>query len=153
MDKRPDASTYEFMGDILGRLTKILLHIMKNCLYYSVLSLALFAPTSVHAQDTINGLTIKTQIDSTYVFGFNLTESRSAKGGIWNVKTGKAETPLSYTKIKKDTIDGQPVIMLYREVALGNHPLNRWETWVQKEGKWVNAEEAENEPQKQQQDE
>ena len=97
------------------------------------------------AQD-IQNLTIKEKIDSVYAFGFNLTESRSAKGGIWNVKTGKAETPLSYTKIKKDTIDGQPVIMLYREVALGNHPLNRWETWMLKDDKWINAEEAENEP-------
>ena len=86
-------------------------------------------------------LTIKARIDSIYVFGFDLRESRSAKGGIWNVKTGKAETPLNYTRMKNDTIDGKPVVMLYREVALGNHPLNRWEIWVLKEGKWIDAEE------------
>lgn len=50
------------------------------------------------------------------------------------------------TQIKNDTIDGKPVIMLYREVVPGNHPLNRWETWMQKEGKWLNVEEAENKP-------
>ncbi len=138
MDKRPDASAYEFVGDILGRLTKILLHIMKNYLYYAVLSLALFAPTLVHAQDTTNGLTIKNQIDSTYVFGFDLTQSRSAKGGIWNLKTGKAETPLNYSSMKNDTIDGQPVVKLYREVVPGNHPLNGWEIWMRKEDKWIN---------------
>ena len=98
-------------------------------------------------------LTIKTRIDSTYVFAFDLTESRSAKGGIWNMKTGKAETPQNYTQIKNDTIEGRPVIRLYREVVPGNHPLNRWETWVMKEGKWLNAEETENEPKEQKQDE
>ena len=118
-----------------------MIKILKCC--FSALALNLCG--SAHAQD-IKDLTIKEKIDSTYVFGFDLTESRSAKGGIWNVKTGKPETPLNYTQIKNDTIDGKPVIMLYREVVPGNHPLNRWETWMQKEGKWLNVEEAENEP-------
>ena len=93
-------------------------------------------------------LTIKTRIDSTFVFAFDLRESRSAKGGIWNVKTGKAETPLNYTQMKNDTIDGKPVIRLYREVVPGNHPLNRWEVWTQKDGKWTNTEEAEHKTKK-----
>lgn len=118
---------------------------MKKYLKYYLSALALTLCGAAHAQD-IKELTIKEKIDSTYVFGFDLTESRSAKGGIWNVKTGKPETPLNYTQIKNDTIDGKPVIRLYREVVPGNHPLNRWETWVCKESKWINAEEAENEP-------
>ncbi|MDO4215528.1 MAG: hypothetical protein Q4D12_06400 [Bacteroidales bacterium] len=118
---------------------------MKKFLKCCLSALALNLCGSAHAQD-IKDLTIKEKIDSTYVFGFDLTESRSAKGGIWSVKTGKPETPLNYTQIKNDTIDGKPVIMLYREVVSGNHPLNRWETWMQKEGKWLNVEEAENEP-------
>ena len=112
---------------------------MKNLLI-AVIALFFIIPLALHAQKP-KDLTIKTRIDSTYVFAFDLRESRSAKGGIWNVKTGKAETPLNYTRMKNDTIDGKPVVMLYREVALGNHPLNRWETWVLKEGKWVDAEE------------
>ena len=86
--------------------------------------------------DVEKDLTITSRIDSVYVFGFDLRESRSAKGGIWNVTTGKPETPLNYTKLRNDTIDGQPVVQLYREVVLGNHPLNGWETWTLKEGKW-----------------
>lgn len=113
---------------------------MKKYLKYCLTAFVLILCGSAYAQD-IKDLTIKEKIDDTYVFGFDLTESRSAKGGIWNVKTGKAETPLSYTRMKKDTVDGKPVVMLYREVALGNHPLNRWETWVLKEGKWIDAEE------------
>lgn len=101
---------------------------------YTVLCLLLFCQVLM-AQESKN-LTIKAKIDSTYVFGFDLHESRSAKGGIWNVKTGKAETPLNYTQIKNDTIEGKPVIMLYREVVPGNHPLNRWETWIRKGCKW-----------------
>ncbi|MCQ2222133.1 MAG: hypothetical protein MJZ12_12130, partial [Prevotella sp.] len=124
---------------------------MKNLLI-AVIALFFIIPFALHAQKPGN-LTIKTRIDSTYVFAFDLTESRSAKGGIWNVKTGKAETPQNYTQIKNDTIEGRPVIRLYREVVPGNHPLNRWETWVMKEGKWLNAEEAENEPKEQKQDE
>ena len=85
-------------------------------------------------------LTIRTRIDSVYVFGFDLTESRSAKGGIWNLKTGKPETPLNYTKAKQDTLNGVPVVMLYREVVRGNHPLNRWEPWILKEEKWMEFE-------------
>lgn len=112
---------------------------MKNLLI-AVIALFFIIPFALHAQKP-KDLTIKTRIDSTYVFAFDLTESRSAKGGIWNVKTGKAETPQNYTQVKNDTINGQPVLMLYREVVLGNHPLNRWETWVQKEGKWVSFEE------------
>lgn len=94
------------------------------------------ASLSLYAQQT-NNLTIKTHIDSTYVFGFDLTHSRLAKGGIWNLKTGKAETPLSFSSIKNDTINGKPVIMLFREVVPGNHPLNGWEPWTLKDGKWV----------------
>jgi len=124
---------------------------MKNLLI-AVIALFFIIPFALHAQKP-KDLTIKTRIDSTYVFAFDLTESRSAKGGIWNVKTGKAETPQNYTQIKNDTIEGRPVIRLYREVVPGNHPLNRWETWVMKEGKWLNAEEAENEPMEQKQDE
>ena len=124
---------------------------MKNLLI-AVIALFFIIPFALHAQKP-KDLTIKTRIDSTYVFAFDLTESRSAKGGIWNVKTGKAETPQNYTQIKNDTIEGRPVIRLYREVVPGNHPLNRWETWVMKEGKWLNAEEAENEPKEQKQDE
>ena len=125
---------------------------MKKYLKYCLSALVLILCGSAHAQD-IKNLTIKEKIDSTYVFAFDLTESRSAKGGIWNVKTGKAETPQNYTQMKNDTIEGRPVIRLYREVVPGNHPLNRWETWVMKEGKWLNAEEAENEPMEQKQDE
>lgn len=86
--------------------------------------------------DVEKDLTITDRIDSVYVFGFDLRESRSAKGGIWNVTTGKPETPLNFTKLRNDTIDGRPVVQLYREVVLGNHPLNGWETWTLKEGKW-----------------
>ena len=124
---------------------------MKNLLI-AVIALFFIIPFALHAQKP-KDLTIKTRIDSTYVFAFDLTESRSAKGGIWNVKTGKAETPQNYTQMKNDTIEGRPVIRLYREVVPGNHPLNRWETWVLKEGKWLNAEETENEPKEQKQDE
>lgn len=112
---------------------------MKNLLI-AVIALFFIIPFALHAQKP-KDLTIKTRIDSTYVFAFDLTESRSAKGGIWNVKTGKAETPQNYTQMKNDTIEGRPVIRLYREVVPGNHPLNRWETWVLKEGKWIDAEE------------
>ena len=117
---------------------------MNKYLKYCLSALMLILCGSVYAQD-IKDLTIKEKIDNTYVFGFDLRESRSAKGGIWNVKTGKAETPQNYTQVKNDTINGQPVLMLYREVVLGNHPLNRWETWVRKECKWINADEADNE--------
>lgn len=115
---------------------------MKKFLYYAVLALAMLLPSSVQAQST-NNLTIKTRIDSTFVFAFDLTESRSAKGGIWNMKTGEAVTPLNYSEAKTDTINGEPVVKLYRQVALGNHPLNGWETWVQKCCcKWVRLDEA-----------
>ena len=102
-----------------------------------ILLCLLFICQGAMTKNAIKDLTIKTRIDSTYVFGFDLRKSRSAKGGIWNVKTGKAETPQNYTQIKNDTIEGKPVVMLYREVVLDNHPLNRWETWVLKKGKWV----------------
>lgn len=82
-------------------------------------------------------LTITMSIDNTYAFGFDLRESRSAKGGIWNLKTGNPETPLNYSQAKADTINGQPVVKLYREVGLGNHPLNGWETWILKDKKWI----------------
>lgn len=116
---------------------------MKKYLKFCLSALALTLCSSAHAKDNPN-LTIKEKIDSTYVFGFDLTESRSAKGGIWNVKTGKSETPQNYTQIKKDTIGGQPVVLLYREVVLGNHPLNHWETWMLKGNKWIPFEEEPN---------
>lgn len=109
---------------------------MKKYLRYCLSALALALAGSAQAQ-SIKDLTITQKLDSTYVFGFDLRESRSAKGGIWNVKTGKPETPLNYTQVKRDTISGQPVVLLYREVALGNHPLNRWEAWLLKENKWI----------------
>ena len=62
-------------------------------------------------------------IDSVYVFGFDLTETLFAKGGIWNAVTGKPETPLNYTNARKDTVDSVPVVKLYRQVVPGNHPL------------------------------
>lgn len=101
----------------------------------------LLMPFGVHAQEP-QGLTIRTRIDSTYVFGFDLRESRSAKGGIWNLKTGKPETPQSYTQAKPDTLAGRPVVMLYREVVIGNHPLNGWEAWTRKDNSWVRLEEV-----------
>lgn len=113
---------------------------MKKYLKYCLTAFVLILCASAYAQD-IKDLTIKEKIDDTYVFGFDLRESRSAKGGIWNVNTGKPETPLNYTQMKNDTIEGKPVIMLYREIVPGNHPLNKWETWIRKEYKWINAEE------------
>ncbi|MBQ0143728.1 MAG: hypothetical protein MJY86_07715 [Bacteroidales bacterium] len=80
---------------------------------------------------------VQTNIDGNYAFGFDLKDSRSTKGAIWNLKTGKPETPQNYSRMQVDTIDGQPVVKLYREVALGNHPLNGWETWTLKDGKWI----------------
>lgn len=108
------------------------------------LSLILFAllPSMMRAQDNIKDLTVTSKIDSTYVFGFDLKESRSAKGGIWNLKTGKPETPLNYSTARKDTLDGQPVVRLYREVVRGNHPLNGWETWVLKKEGWVRSDDS-----------
>lgn len=114
---------------------------MKNYLNYIVLAFAMLLTSSVQAQNA-NNLTVKMRIDDTYVFAFDLTESRSAKGGIWNVKTGEAVTPLNYSEAKTDTIDGKPVVKLYRQVALGNHPLNGWETWVMDSSKWVRMDEA-----------
>lgn len=115
---------------------------MKKYLYCAALALALFAPTSVFAQDANNGLTFKTQIDSAYVFAFDLRESRSAKGGIWSIKEGKFVTPQNFSEAKTDTINGQPVVKLYRQVGLGNHPLNGWETWINKDCKWIRMDEA-----------
>ena len=116
---------------------------MKNYLNYIVLAFAMLLASSVQAQNA-NNLTVKMRIDDTYAFAFDLTESRSAKGGIWNVKTGEAVTPLNYSEAKTDTIDGKPVVKLYRQVALGNHPLNGWETWVMDSSKWVRMDEATN---------
>lgn len=95
-----------------------------------------------HQDQEPKDLTVKTHIDSTYAFAFDLRESRSAKGGIWNMKTGRPETPLNYTQVRNDTIDGRPVIMLYREVVPGNHPLNLWEAWILDGSQWVRADEA-----------
>lgn len=114
---------------------------MKNYLNYIVLAFAMLLASSVQAQNA-NNLTVKMRIDDTYAFAFDLTESRSAKGGIWNVKTGEAVTPLNYSEAKTDTIDGKPVVKLYRQVALGNHPLNGWETWVMDSSKWVRMDET-----------
>ncbi|MCQ2255176.1 MAG: hypothetical protein MJZ29_06730 [Bacteroidaceae bacterium] len=114
---------------------------MKNYLNYIVLAFAMLLSSSVQAQNA-NNLTVKMRIDDTYAFAFDLTESRSAKGGIWNVKTGEAVTPLNYSEAKTDTIDGKPVVKLYRQVALGNHPLNGWETWVMDSSKWVRMDET-----------
>lgn len=58
------------------------------------------------------------------------------------MKTGRLETPLNYTQVRNDTIDGRPVIMLYREVVPGNHPLNLWEAWILDGSQWVRADEA-----------
>lgn len=114
---------------------------MKNYLNYIILALAMLLSSSAQAQKS-NNLNINTRIDDTYAFAFDFTESRSAKGGIWNVKTGEAVTPLNYSEAKTDTIDGKPVVKLYRQVALGNHPLNGWETWVMDSSKWVCMDEA-----------
>ena len=97
---------------------------------------AILLPSALHAQD-IKDLTVMTEIDSVYVFGFDLTESRSAKGGIWNLKTGRPETPQKYSQVQKDTLDGVPVLKLYREMALGPHPLNGWEIWKRQDGEWI----------------
>lgn len=104
-------------------------------------ALVFLLPSLMHAQD-INDLTITDKIDSVYVFGFNLKESRSAKGGIWNLRTGKPETPLNYSEARKDTLNGQPAVMLYRELVLGKHPLNGWETWVLKKEGWVRIDDS-----------
>lgn len=115
--------------------------------YQKLFAAALTAllPSMMHAQD-IKDLTVTTEIDSVYVFGFDLRESRSAKGGIWNLKTGRPETPLNYSTARKDTLNGQPVVMLYREVGLGNHPLNGWEAWVLKEEGWGRTDDSEQPP-------
>lgn len=104
-------------------------------------ALTVLLPFMMHAQD-IKGLTVTTEIDSVYVFGFDLKESRSAKGGIWNLKTGRPVTPLNYSTARKDTINDHPAVMLYREVVPGNHPLNGWETWVLKEEGWVRTDDS-----------
>ena len=89
-------------------------------------------------------LTVTLQIDDVYAFGFDLRQSRSAKGGIWNLKTGKAETPLNYSKAQCDTINGTSVVKLYREVGLGNHPQNGWETWRRQGAEWICSDQASN---------
>lgn len=115
---------------------------MKKFPYYAILAFAMLLSLSVQAQKT-NNLNIKTRIDSTFVFAFDMTESRSAKGGIWSLKENKFVTPQNYSEAKTDTIDGKPVVKLYRQVALGNHPLNGWETWTQKCCcQWIRLDEA-----------
>lgn len=111
--------------------------LLNNMKRIYILALCLFLSFAANAQDKARNLDVKTHIDSVYVFGFDLTESRSAKGGIWNTMTGKPETPLNYTKAQKDTVDSVPVVKLYRQVVPGNHPLNGWETWRRKEGMWI----------------
>lgn len=103
---------------------------------FLLLSFLLFGQV-VKAQDNVKELSIRTRIDSVYVFGFNTKESRDAKGGIWNLKTGLPETPQNYSKAEPDTIGGQPVVRLYRQVVWGKHPLNDWEVWVRRGGKWI----------------
>ena len=105
-------------------------------------ALTVLLPSLMHAQD-IKDLTVTTEIDSVYVFGFDLKESRSAKGGIWNLRTGRPVTPLNYSTARKDTINNHPAVMLYREVVPGYHPLNGWETWVLKEEGWVRTDDSE----------
>ena len=114
---------------------------MKKHLHVILAVLAVVLPTALKAQD-IKGLTISSRIDKTHVFAFDLRESRSAKGGIWNLKKGKFVTPQNYSEAKNDTIDGKPVVKLYRQVVLGNHPLNGWETWKRKGRRWVRMDEA-----------
>lgn len=106
-----------------------------------ILMLSLLFSFAANAQDRTRNLAMKTHIDSVYVFGFDLTESRSAKGGIWNTKTGKPETPLNYSDVRKDTIDSVPVVKLYRQVVLGNHPLNGWGIWRRTENGWIRIDE------------
>lgn len=101
------------------------------------LAFCLLLSVGINAQDRVRNLDIKMRIDSVYVFGFDLTESRSAKGGIWNIRTGKPETPLNYTQARKDTVDSLSAVRLYRQVVPGNHPLNGWETWFRKEDGWI----------------
>lgn len=106
---------------------------MKRFHFLFFLSLA---ASTLKAQE-IKNLTVQTRIDSVYVFGINTAESRSAKGAIWNVKTGKPVTPQNYSKAENDTIDGKPVVKLYRQVVIGNHPLNGWEIWMEKDGVFI----------------
>lgn len=84
-----------------------------------ILISSLLLPLGMNAQDRVRNLDIRTQIDSIYAFGFDLTESRSAKGGIWNLRTGKPETPLNYMSVKNDTIGSMPVVKLYRQSSRG----------------------------------
>lgn len=110
---------------------------MKHYRFTIIVTLALSLTAAVQAQSKSNPLTIKTRIDSVYVFGFDLTESRNAKGGIWNQTTGQPVTPQNYSEAKTDTINGQPVVRLYREVVRGNHPLNGWEIWMRCNETWA----------------
>lgn len=105
-----------------------------------ILAFCLLLSSLANAQERKRDLNIETHIDSVYVFGFDLSESRSAKGGIWNTETGKPETPLNYTKAKRDTVDSVPVVRLYRQVVPGNHPLNGWEIWSRTENGWIRIE-------------
>lgn len=107
----------------------------------SLLLCLLLIGQAMKAQDSIKDVSVKTRIDSVYVFGFNNKESRDAKGGIWNLKTGKPETPQNYSQAVTDTINGQPVVKLYRQVVWGNHPLNGWEIWMRRDGKWTQCDE------------
>ncbi len=98
--------------------------------------------SQLHAQDKVrfkdmDELTIDTHIDSTHVFAYRLTESRSARGAIWNILTHEAETPEMYSEIQLDTLDGTPVVRLYRQVVWSSHPLNGWETWARQNKKWI----------------
>lgn len=105
---------------------------MKKCFILICISVIFMA---IYAQES-NRLTVGTRIDSVFVFGFDLSQSRSAKGCIWDTRTLAPVTPQNYSQARKDTIDGKPVVHLYRQVAPGNHPLNGWETWMQRDGTW-----------------
>ena len=118
----------------------------KLFLYAMMSVIAYLFSSPIQAQDKVrfcdlDELTIDTRIDSTHVFAYRLTESRSTRGAIWNTLTHEAETPQMYSEVKLDTLDGTAVVRLYRQVVWGNHPLNGWETWTVKENKWVKLDE------------
>lgn len=113
-----------------------------NRLKRTILSAAVALLASASLAQEEWGLNVTKRIDDTFVFAFDLSASRSAKGGIWNVKKRKFVTPQNYSEAKTDTINGKPVVLLYRQVALGNHPLNGWETWAKKGRKWVKIEDS-----------
>lgn len=105
--------------------------VVMACMIFS----PLYAQEKVRFKD-LDELTVDTRIDSTHVFAYRLAESRSARGAIWNTITHEAETPQMYSEIQLDTLDGSPVVRLYRQVVWSSHPLNGWETWTKRENGW-----------------